>query len=1023
MPEPALPSVTYADYKRAIRGSKRKNDTSQSSSASMKEEAVAYPVVKSSSSSQNSKKKGRTSIHSGVKASKDSSSLLQNDVATSSAQIEKDVSQQNTSETNTHNNNNTDQQDEGFEVLEQQHSGELETSSLTIQHTISGESESPLEQKQNNTNNNRNNSCDEGFEVHDSTLIISSQRQQGEPQHSTDNAKTEDPIQITESISFKSADDSIFSTEGQQQKESPPRKVVHTAALASDSRLRLFTTSAIDMTGCIRKSDSPESSSNGGGSDSTRSNNIRQLGFPHSPNKKSSSHSSSSSPEKEEVSSEPGKSLDQRWQDFGASLTLLGAPVLSWFSATTSDGVVANDDEQQVTTQPTTSHDDKDKRTRQDSNSSEYADMVLDTAPVVDDTCSSSSTVSKKKITTSSLSSTDQGSLSSHDGVVGETTPRAQIALPRQLSRLFSAKGGAGGGESDNDKQDGFSIADWSQKTWNKVVTSIPSKDENPKRWYQLLLGLYLISASIFITIMVLVMKSGGGTAAFMLSQNSSDIVRSSAPTVTASVVPSDSPSLVPSNIPTNSPTITGRPTSSRAPSTVPSEAPSHKPSIEPSGNPTMTAMPTSEPMTYVPGKLTVESNGLKLSEGLTSRIIARSGQKVLLDGRGFLPTNQEDDWNHTTSSSTTTNSSSIAPSSSPTAWSIESDEVFHFKPDGAAAYLWPENDDYNGKGWVYVSNSEVWDQGDGGVGAIYFDDQGRVVDYKMLINGTTANCSGGKTPWHTWVTCEEADDGRIYQVDPLGIRPPEEMTIGMGQGKWESFAYDIRDQTKPRYFATEDKDSGTLRRFTPDEPDWDDPWTMLQANGTVDFLIFEPFDLDGRTSGTFFWTTDLRAAKENARRFFRNSEGIDVRDNQLFVVSKVQKELFILDLDAMTYEVHSTVVGLFDGQPDQMKRLISDDGKAGTKHDKSLLYFCEEGGRNNGIHARDSSGWYFTVLESDTLDGETSGLAFSPDGKHMYFSYQHRGIIFDVWREDGRPFHGKTLSVKYHETGEATIR
>lgn len=69
-------------------------------------------------------------------------------------------------------------------------------------------------------------------------------------------------------------------------------------------------------------------------------------------------------------------------------------------------------------------------------------------------------------------------------------------------------------------------------------------------------------------------------------------------------------------------------------------------------------------------------------------------------------------------------------------------------------------------------------------------------------------------------------------------------------------------------------------------------------------------------------------------------------------------------------------------------------------------------------------SGWYFTILESDEdMDGETSGLAFSPDGMHMYFSYQHNGIIFDVWREDGRPFHAKTLSVKYHETGQARSR
>jgi len=180
----------------------------------------------------------------------------------------------------------------------------------------------------------------------------------------------------------------------------------------------------------------------------------------------------------------------------------------------------------------------------------------------------------------------------------------------------------------------------------------------------------------------------------------------------------------------------------------------------------------------------------------------------------------------------------------------------------------------------------------------------------------------------------------------------------------------------------------------------------MLHTTGETDYLILAP---DSNNSGTFNWTTDMEKAEDNAEKFYQNSEGIDVSGNELFFVSKEQKDLFILDLDAMTYERHSTIYGLFDGQPDQLKRLISDEGN-------SLLYFCEEGGSRNGVHARDENGWFYTILESSDGIGETTGLAFSPDGRHMYVSYQHAGIIFDVYREDGLPFHGKTLNVKYHE-------
>jgi hypothetical protein len=372
-----------------------------------------------------------------------------------------------------------------------------------------------------------------------------------------------------------------------------------------------------------------------------------------------------------------------------------------------------------------------------------------------------------------------------------------------------------------------------------------------------------------------------------------------------------------------------------------------------------------------VPGKLTVKSNGLLLSEGLTSRIVAKTGKKVnlfgLLDNEG-VP--------------------------------FQSQEVFHDEPDGAAVFEWAETG-----GWVYVSNSEVIERGGGGVSAIYFDKDGKVIDYQHLLTGTTHNCSGGKTPWGTWATCEETNDGRIYQVDPFGIRPAEEMTIGKEGGHWEAFAYDIRNPAKPRFFATEDSNTGALRRFTPNETEWEDPWNILQADGIVDYLLLQP------ATGTFIWTDDKSAAKENAKDFYRNTEGLDVHLNQLFMTSKEQKELFILDLDDMTYQSHSTVYGAFEGQPDQVKRLAQD----------GLLYFCEEGGRENGVHARDENGWFYTILESNELNDETSGLAFSPDGKHMYVSYQHNGIIFDVWREDGLPFYGRTLDIKYHELRDST--
>mmetsp|Transcript_35601 Transcript_35601/g.106237 ORF Transcript_35601/g.106237 Transcript_35601/m.106237 type:complete len:184 (-) Transcript_35601:400-951(-) len=143
-----------------------------------------------------------------------------------------------------------------------------------------------------------------------------------------------------------------------------------------------------------------------------------------------------------------------------------------------------------------------------------------------------------------------------------------------------------------------------------------------------------------------------------------------------------------------------------------------------------------------------------------------------------------------------------------------------------------------------------------------------------------------------------------------------------------------------------------------------------------------------------------------------------------LYFTCKYLKRLYILDLDEGKYTWSSTKSGAFDSQPDQVARIVGQDG---------MLYFCEDGGGSCGVHARDgSSGAYYTILEAakyrpdnnptDVYGTETTGLAFSPDKKKMIVSFQccH---IYEIWREDGLPFDGPVLNIKYHqEAGQLSI-
>ena len=78
-------------------------------------------------------------------------------------------------------------------------------------------------------------------------------------------------------------------------------------------------------------------------------------------------------------------------------------------------------------------------------------------------------------------------------------------------------------------------------------------------------------------------------------------------------------------------------------------------------------------------------------------------------------------------------------------------------------------------------------------------------------------------------------------------------------------------------------------------------------------------------------------------------------------------------------------------------------------------LLSAEENGKDAGVHGKNKNGDYFTILESPVYHDEVTGLAFSPDGMHMILAYQENGILFDVTREDGLPFHAQGLDVQYH--------
>ncbi|QLH21054.1 alkaline phosphatase PhoX [Streptomyces sp. Rer75] len=422
-------------------------------------------------------------------------------------------------------------------------------------------------------------------------------------------------------------------------------------------------------------------------------------------------------------------------------------------------------------------------------------------------------------------------------------------------------------------------------------------------------------------------------------------------------------------------------------------------------------------------GPLVADPKGiLALPEGFTYRIITRTGETTLESGE-----------------STPSNHDGTATFEGPRGATllVNNHELAGPRKD------WPHP--------VPLIDGLVYDPAaSGGCTVVEVAKHGDHVSEWVGIAGTATNCAGGRTPWGTWLTCEETEDkagqngmtkdhGYVFEVDPQDRKANRNPKPIKALGRYAHEAV-VVDPKRGHLYLTEDASgpNGLLYRWVPPHGfehgrgqlrTLKDDAGVLQAPKCYDSGGHFVDDLSRATkTGTVYgvdWETvlDRDAKSVSVRKQFKDGEitrarkleGMWWADGGAYIVSSYAREESPVQHDGQVWFYDPkrrtlTLKVLLGVNPDPSKDGAFDGPDNITVSPYGGLVIAEDGEGIQHLFGATDDGRTYPIARNDLNIGsaeepefsEFTGVVFSPDGGTLYANIQDPGIMLAItgpWR------------------------